>query len=162
MLGVRSVEDDSATTGVDETRAASTYTLPGLPDDSASGLQSGPTELVTTDADGNLATDGGSVRSAIAAETTARTAGDAALRTDLGTAADPAAADGSAYARIRSLQIAAREAAVSRIDGTLSSLSDAAMRTDWRRGATVYGSCGRQRICRRMQSPAHRFGYGAK
>ena len=57
----------------------------------------------------------------LATETTERTAGDAALRTDLGTAADPAAADGSAYARIRSLQsgLPKREAAVSRIDGTL-------------------------------------------
>ena len=123
VLGIGSVQDDPAT-AVDETRAASTYTLPGLPDDSASGLQSGPTELVTTDADGNLATDGGSVRGEIAAETAARTTGDNALRTDLGTATDTAAADGSAYARIRAVQSGLGTETTARTDG------DAALRTD--------------------------------
>jgi hypothetical protein len=35
------------------------YTLPGLPGDPSRSFQSGPLEVVTTDADGNLASDGG-------------------------------------------------------------------------------------------------------
>lgn len=41
--------------------AAESYTLPGLPGDLSRSFQSGPLELVTTDAEGNLASGGGSI-----------------------------------------------------------------------------------------------------
>ncbi len=82
VLGVAARVDDSTTTGVDEFRAASAYTLPGLPAASGRAAQTGPVQLVTTDADGNLATDGGALHRAV------------------GAAGDAADADGSAYARI--------------------------------------------------------------
>ena len=39
--------------------ASSTYTMPGIASDASRAAQSGPTSYVTTDANGNLATDGG-------------------------------------------------------------------------------------------------------
>jgi hypothetical protein len=45
--------------------ASYTYTMPGLTSDASKGAQSGPTQLVTTDALGNLASDGGFIQSQI-------------------------------------------------------------------------------------------------
>jgi len=45
--------------------ASETYTLPGLTSAASSAAQAGPISLVTTDADGNLASDGGALFSGI-------------------------------------------------------------------------------------------------
>jgi hypothetical protein len=44
---------------------SNTYTLAGLTSAESRSFQSGPTQLVTTDADGNLASDGGSTLASI-------------------------------------------------------------------------------------------------
>jgi trimeric autotransporter adhesin len=42
-------------------RASETYTMPGITSDLSRSRQSGPLEVLTTDASGNLASDGGSI-----------------------------------------------------------------------------------------------------
>ncbi|MBO6753518.1 MAG: YadA-like family protein, partial [Spongiibacter sp.] len=45
--------------------SSSTYTMPGITSQASRNAQSGPTQIVTSDANGNLATDGGATFAAI-------------------------------------------------------------------------------------------------
>lgn len=76
-----------------EDEESPTYTMPGLPSEDSLDAQEGPVELVTTDAAGNLASDGGAIASAIVdnesalsevlADVMVNTADVAANRTDI-------------------------------------------------------------------------------
>lgn len=54
--------------------ASNTYTMPGIISDASRAAQTGPLELVTSDANGNLATDGGSLLSVLRSEIAANEA----------------------------------------------------------------------------------------
>ncbi|MHA7901194.1 MAG: YadA-like family protein [Henriciella sp.] len=62
--------------------AATTYTAAGITSDASRAVQTGDLELITTDASGNLASDGGSTFAAISTNSAAITTNSAAISTN--------------------------------------------------------------------------------